>query len=45
MISALHDRFKRRQFNLDLGIEEEGYYRSTGRFLKNIIGQRHFAIT
>lgn len=44
MISALHDRFKRRQFNLDLGVEEEGYYRSTGRFLKNVIGQRHFAI-
>lgn len=44
MISALHDRFKRKQFNLDLGVEEEGYYRSTSKFLKNVIGQRHFAI-
>jgi hypothetical protein len=33
MVSALHDRFKRKQFNLDLGVIEEGYYRSTGRFL------------
>ena len=45
MISALHDRFKRKHFNLDLGVEEEGYYRSTSKFLKNVIGQRHFAIT
>lgn len=45
MISALHDRFKKKQFNLDLGVEEEGYYRSTGKFLKNVIGQRHFAMT
>lgn len=44
MISALHDRFKRKQFNLDLGVEEEGYYRSTSKFLKNVIGQRHFAM-
>ena len=45
MISALHDRFKKKQFNLDLGVEEEGYYRSTSKFLKNVIGQRHFAMT
>lgn len=44
MVSALHDRFKRKQFNLDLGVTEEGYYRSTGRFLQNVIGNRHFAL-
>lgn len=44
MISALHDRFKPKQYNLDLQTIEEGYYRSTGRFLKNIIANRHFAI-
>lgn len=44
MVSALHDRFKRKQFNLDLGVIEEGYYRSTGRFLQNVIGNRHFAL-
>lgn len=45
MISALHDRFKRRQYNLDLHMMEEGYYRSTGRFLLNVIKNRHFALT
>ena len=45
MISALHDRFKRRQYNLDLHMMEEGYYRSTGRFLANVIKNRHFALT
>ena len=45
MISALHDRFKRRQYNLDLHMMEEGYYRSTGRFLSNVIKNRHFALT
>nr|UVX83144.1 MAG: hypothetical protein [Bacteriophage sp.] len=44
MISALHDRFKPKQYNLDLQTIEEGYYRSTGRFLKNVIANRHFAI-
>lgn len=44
IISALHDRFKPKQYNLDLQTIEEGYYRSTGRFLKNIIANRHFAI-
>jgi hypothetical protein len=38
MITGLHDRFKKRQYNLDLETMEEGYYRSTGRFLKNVIG-------
>lgn len=45
MVSALHDRFKKKQYNLDLGTIEEGYYRVTGRFLQNIIGNRHFALT
>ena len=45
MISALHDRFKRRQYNLDLHMMEEGYYRSTGRFMINLIKNRHFALT
>lgn len=45
MIQGLHDRFKRRHFNLDLGVVEDGYYWVTGKFLKNIIGNRHFALT
>ena len=45
MITGLHDRFKKRQYNLDLETMEEGYYRSTGRFLKNVIGQKHYAIS
>ena len=36
MVSALHDRFKGKQFNLDLGVIEEGYYRSFGRLLKGL---------
>lgn len=44
MISGLHDRFKSKQFNLDTGVEEEGYYRSMANFLKGIIGNRHFAL-
>lgn len=40
MVSALHDRFKKKQFNLDLGVMEEGYYRSTGRFLSKFRFQR-----
>lgn len=45
MIQGLHDRFKRRHFNLDLGVIEDGYYWVTGKFLKNVIGNRHFALT
>ena len=44
MISGLHDRFKRKQFNLDTGAEEEGYYRSMANFIKGLIGNRHFAL-
>ena len=44
MIQGLHDRFKRKQFNLDLGVEENGYYRTMWKFLGGIIGNRHFAI-
>lgn len=44
MVSAFQDRFKRKQYNLDMQAMEEGYYRSTSRFLKNIIGDRHFAL-
>ena len=45
MIQGLHDRFKQKHFNLDLGVTEDGYYRVVGRFLKDIIGNRHFALT
>ena len=45
MIQGLHDRFKKRQFNLDTGVEEAGYYRSMGKFLYNIVGNRHFGLT
>ena len=45
MVSGLHDRFKKKQYNLDLGVVEEGWYRSTAKFLRNVIGQRHFALT
>ena len=45
MIQGLHDRFKKKQFNLDTGVEEEGYYRSMARFLRNIVGNRHFGLT
>lgn len=45
MVSALQDRFKKKQYNLDLGVMEEGYYRSTGRFLRNVIGNKHFALS
>lgn len=44
MISGLHDRFKKKHFNLDTGVEEEGYYRVTASFLKGIVGNRHFAL-
>lgn len=44
MISGLHDRFKKKQFNLDTGVEEEGYYRTMANFLKGIVGNRHFSI-
>ena len=44
MISGLHDRFKKKQFNLDTGMEEDGYYRATASFLKGIAGNRHFAL-
>jgi hypothetical protein len=30
---------------LDLGVIEDGYYWVTGKFLKNVIGNRHFALT
>lgn len=45
MIQGLHDRFKKKQFNLDTGVEEEGYYRSMARFLRDVIGNRHFGLT
>lgn len=45
MVSALQDRFKKRQYNLDLGAMEEGYYRSTGKFLSNVLKNKHFALT
>ena len=45
MIQGLHDRFKKKQFNLDTQMEEDGYYRSMARFLRNIIGNRHFGLT
>ena len=45
MISGLHDRFKKRQFNLDLHTMEEGYYRVISRFLSSLIKNRHFALT
>ena len=45
MIQGLHDRFKKKQFNLDTGVEEEGYYRSMARFLRSIVGNRHFGLT
>ena len=45
MIQGMHNRFKGRTFNQDLGVEEEGYYRGMTRFLKNIIGQKHFALS
>lgn len=45
MIQGLHDRFKKKQFNLDTQMEEDGYYRSMSRFLRNIIGNRHFGLT
>ena len=44
MISGLHDRFKKRQFNLDTGVEEEGYYRTMANFLKGVVGNRHFSL-
>ena len=44
MISGLHDRFKKRQFNLDTGVEEEGYYRTTANFLKGVVGNKHFSL-
>lgn len=45
MIQGLHDRFKKKQFNLDTQMEEDGYYRSVARFLKNVLGNRHFGLT
>ena len=45
MIQGLHDRFKKKQFNLDTQMEEDGYYRSMARFLRNVIGNRHFGLT
>lgn len=45
MIQGLTNRFKKKQFNLDLGVIEEGWYRTTGKFLANIIKDRHFALT
>ena len=44
IVSGLHDRFKRKQYNLDLQAVEEGYYRVVGKFLRDIIGNRHFAL-
>lgn len=43
MVSALHDRFKQKQYNLDTQMEEEGYYRGFGRFIKSIFKNR-FAV-
>lgn len=45
MIQGLHDRFKKKQFNLDTQMEEDGYYRSMARFLRNVVGNRHFGLT
>lgn len=36
MVPAIHRRFSRADFNLDLNTEIEGYYRSTFRFLKDL---------
>ena len=44
MISGLHDRFKKKQFNLDTGVEEEGYYRTMASFLKGVVGNKHFSL-
>lgn len=43
MVSALHDRFKQKQYNLDMQMEEEGYYRGFGRFIKSIFKNK-FAV-
>lgn len=44
MIQGIHNRLKQKTFNLDLGLEEEGYYRTMGRFIKNVYGNKHFSI-
>lgn len=41
MIQGLHDRFKKKQYNLDLGVVEEGYYRIFGKFISNLFKNRH----
>lgn len=42
MITMLHDRFKKKQYNLDLHTMEEGYYRSTARLIKTFLaGKSH----
>lgn len=45
MISGLHDRFKGKQYNQDLGVIEDGAFRSCWRFLGNIIGKKHFTLS
>lgn len=36
----LHDRFKKKQYNMDLNVVEEGYYRTIGNILKD----RHLSL-
>lgn len=45
MISGLHDRFKGKHFNQDLGVTEDGAFRSCWGFLGNVIGNKHFTIS
>lgn len=45
MIQGIHNRLKGKTFNLDLGMEEEGYYRTLGGFLRGLFNNRHFALS
>lgn len=45
MIQGIHNRLKGRTFNLDIGMEEEGYYRGMGRFIRGIFSNKHFAVS
>lgn len=44
MIQGIHNRLKSKTFNLDLGVEEEGYYRTMGKFVKGLYSNKHFAL-
>ena len=44
MIQGLHDRFKKEQYNLDLGVVEKGYYRVVGGMLSNMFKNNGFSI-